>query len=143
MAYGFVYVLSNPAMPGIYKIGRTDRAPRDRMDELSRSTSIPFDFELVLYAQVDDSVAVESNVHKAFREKRCNSSREFFRASIEEIRSIINHDEHTYDLCDVEYDLIVWHQEQAREAQFPIDHFFSQCHDPIHWEIRRGFDGFE
>jgi hypothetical protein len=130
-------------MPGIYKIGRTDRAPRDRMEELSRSTSVPFDFELVLYAQVDDSVAAEANIHKALRKKRCNTSREFFRASLEEIRSIINDDEHTCDICDVEFDLMVWHEQQAEEARFPVDHFLSQSHDPIHWETRRGFEGFE
>lgn len=136
-------MLSNRAMPGIYKIGRTDRAPRDRMDELSRSTSIPFDFELVLFAQVRDAVAAESEIHDELRRNRVNRSREFFRAPLWMIRQAVESCEQTCDICDVEYDLMVFNEEQAEEAQFPIDHFFSQCHDPIHWEVRRGFEGFE
>ena len=30
--YGFVYVLRNECMPGIYKIGLTSRAPSQRCD---------------------------------------------------------------------------------------------------------------
>ena len=143
MAYGFVYVLSNAAMPGIYKIGRTDRAPRDRMDELSRSTSIPYDFDLVLFAQVDDAVAAEAEIHKDLRAKRINPSREFFRASLEEIRSAIHENDHTCDICDVEFHPMLWDEERRKEARFPLEHFLSQSHDPIHWEVKREFKGFE
>jgi hypothetical protein len=130
-------------MPGIFKVGRTDRAPRERMDELSRSTSVPFDFDLVLFAQVSDAVAAETEIHRELRQRRINRSREFFRAPLWEIRQAVENCEHTCDICDVEYDIMAFHEEQAELERFPVDHFFSQCHDPIHWEVRRGFDGFE
>ncbi|WP_137137356.1 GIY-YIG nuclease family protein [Pseudomonas asiatica] len=41
MNYGFIYCLGNQAMPGIYKIGMTERAPSQRCLELSNSTSAP------------------------------------------------------------------------------------------------------
>ena len=140
MTYGFVYVLSNPAMPGIFKIGRTERPPRERMDELSKSTAVPFDFELVLFAQVDDSVAAEAEIHRELRNRRVNMSREFFRMPIDEIRRTIQQNEHTCDICDVEFDLMVWQEQQDQNQRFPIEHFLSQCHDPIHWKMHYGFD---
>ncbi|MDC0850100.1 GIY-YIG nuclease family protein [Pseudomonas aeruginosa] len=39
--YGFVYVLTSPAMPGLYKVGATTRSPRQRAEELSRGTGVP------------------------------------------------------------------------------------------------------
>ena len=140
MTYGFVYVLSNPAMPGIFKIGRTERPPRERMDELSKSTAVPFDFELVLFAQVDDSVAAEAEIHRELRNRRVNMSREFFRMPIDEIRRTIQQNEHTCDICDVEFDLMVWQEQQDQNQRFPIEHFLSQCHDHIHWKMHYGFD---
>jgi hypothetical protein len=38
---GFVYVLANPAFPGLLKIGFTNRSVDDRMKELNSSTSVP------------------------------------------------------------------------------------------------------
>jgi hypothetical protein len=140
MAYGFVYVLANRAMPGIYKVGRTDRAPRERMDELSRSTAVPYEFDLVLYAQVDDAVTAEAELHTELKFCRVNKSREFFRTSLDNLRTTIHENEHTLDICDVEFDLLFWHEQQEREERFTINHFLSQCHDPIHWNAHRGFE---
>ena len=49
-----VYVLSNEGMPGLLKIGRTDRDdPSERMSELY-TTAIPFPFECIMTAELDD-----------------------------------------------------------------------------------------
>lgn len=77
--YGFVYVLRNDCMPGIYKIGMTDRAPSQRCEELSRSTSVPKRFDVVCFAEVDDAKAVERGLHEAFARSRVSRDREFFR----------------------------------------------------------------
>jgi hypothetical protein len=43
---GYIYVLSNPSMPGIVKVGRTFREPRARAAELSASTGVPTPFKI-------------------------------------------------------------------------------------------------
>ena len=44
---GIVYVLSNPAMPEIVKIGKTSDLT-ERMKSLSKPTGVPLAFECVL-----------------------------------------------------------------------------------------------
>lgn len=76
-AKGFVYVMANPAMPGIVKIGRTSRNPIDRAHELYvTGVPHPFSIEFVLYAE--NSMELEEVAHKRFRRQRVNSGREFF-----------------------------------------------------------------
>jgi hypothetical protein len=79
---GFVYILSNPAMPGMIKIGfSTDQASM-RAIELSRPTSIPIEFELVYDELVSDCRAVERHLHERFAAQRVNRRREFFRVPV-------------------------------------------------------------
>jgi T5orf172 domain len=76
---GWVYVLTNPAIPGRVKIGCTARTPETRAAELSKASAVPEPFAVAWAAAVTDHKAVESIVH--FRLKRCcpNAAREFFR----------------------------------------------------------------
>jgi hypothetical protein len=74
-----VYVLSNPAMPGLLKIGMTDRADlAARMRELY-TTGVPLPFDCVYACVVEDNKQVEAAAHQAFAERRVNPRREFFR----------------------------------------------------------------
>lgn len=82
-SFGFVYILSNVSMPGIYKIGFTDRSPMNRVNELSSSTSIPTSFEIVAYGEVENAQSIENELHKQFNEFRISSNREFFKFDIE------------------------------------------------------------
>lgn len=84
---GIVSVLTNEAMPGIVKIGRTsgDTVER-RVAELSRATGIPLPFRVAVARRVHDAVKVEKALHVAFGRERVNPAREFF--SIEPFRLI-------------------------------------------------------
>ena len=73
-----VYVLTNEAMPGYIKIGRTDTSVQQRMSELDR-TSVPLPFQCYYAARVPDNVHVEKTLHAAFADFRVRQSREFFR----------------------------------------------------------------
>ncbi|MBH4398806.1 GIY-YIG nuclease family protein [Pseudomonas aeruginosa] len=79
MNYGFIYCLGNQAMPGIYKIGMTERAPTQRCIELSNATAAPLPFELLFYGEVEDPREVERKIHEQFDLERLSCSREFFR----------------------------------------------------------------
>lgn len=85
MAYGFIYFLTNPAMPGITKIGMTLKHPRERMAELSSATACPENFELLGFFDVKDPKEVEGLIHRLLDYCRVNGRREFFHVSIEKL----------------------------------------------------------
>ena len=74
---GIVYVLTNHAMPGMVKIGKTSRAMDARLNELY-STGVPLPFECAYAARVPDEGKVERAFHQAFGPYRVNPKREFF-----------------------------------------------------------------
>ena len=86
-----VYALTNQAMPGLVKIGMTDRADMQRrMNELY-STGVPLPFDCVMARQLDDREAaeIEKALHTAFDPYRINSSREFFEIDPEQVKALL------------------------------------------------------
>jgi len=87
---GWVYVLTNEAMPGIVKIGYTLREPSVRAEELYKDskngavTGVPLPFDVAYKAWVLNPFQVEQAVHKSLAQKRINDNREFFKCSTEE-----------------------------------------------------------
>jgi hypothetical protein len=75
--HGIVYVLTNPAMPGLVKIGQTINEITNRMNDLN-TTGVPLPFECLFACEVDDCKLVENSLHKAFYPYRINPRREFF-----------------------------------------------------------------
>jgi len=73
-----VYVLSNPAMPGLVKIGRTSQ--EDHLVRVSQlyTTGVPVPFEVEYACRVPNPAEVESALHRAFAPQRINPRREFF-----------------------------------------------------------------
>lgn len=65
-------------MPNIYKIGFTDRSPLQRAEELSNSTSVPTDFNIVFYIECEEPSSVEREIHEELDQYRLNRKREFF-----------------------------------------------------------------
>lgn len=87
---GFIYVLTNDAMPGYIKIGKTGTSVEQRVIELSRSTSVPLPFECYYAARVEDMDKVERALHDAFGDHRKNPRREFFTLSPERVVAILS-----------------------------------------------------
>ena len=84
-----VYVLTNPAMPGICKIGKTRQEDvGTRLNQLY-TTGVPVPFSLEYACQVDDCDAVEEALHAAFGPSRVNPKREFFRIDAEQAIAIL------------------------------------------------------
>ena len=80
---GIIYILSNPAMPGLVKIGKTTNLD-DRMSSLY-STGIPVPFHCVYAKRVKNYSEVEKKLHSGLRSHRENKNREFFRIPEEEV----------------------------------------------------------
>ena len=71
-----VYVLTNPAMPGLVKIGKTTKLEVDgRMRQLY-GTGVPVPFDCAFACQVKDATEVEKALHIAFGKNRINPNRE-------------------------------------------------------------------
>lgn len=84
-----VYVLTNPAMPGLVKIGKTTQLEvADRMKQLY-GTGIPVPFDCVFACQVKDAGEVEKALHFAFGNVRINPNREFFRIEAERVVAVL------------------------------------------------------
>jgi hypothetical protein len=90
---GYLYILSNQAMPGIYKIGVTSRDDLSkRIDELYvGQTSVPLPFDVEFACKVKDYKQVEKIIHNTFLDYRINSSREFFDVNPERIIPLLKH----------------------------------------------------
>jgi len=80
---GIIYILTNPAMPGIVKIGKTAREIETRLGELY-TTGVPVPFECVFAGKVSDIDKVEKAFHLAFAPYRINPKREFFQIEAEQ-----------------------------------------------------------
>jgi hypothetical protein len=80
---GYLYVLSNPEMPGLLKIGQTTRSVPDRLAELNSATGVPSPFVVQAWFESTDPQSHEAEVHNRLAASRL-PSREFFRITISE-----------------------------------------------------------
>jgi len=91
---GFVYVISNIGSFGenVYKIGMTRRLePMDRIKELS-SASVPFVFDVHAMIFSQDAPALETILHKEFRQyevNKINPRKEFFKLDLDKIEKVV------------------------------------------------------
>jgi hypothetical protein len=84
-----VYVLTNPAMTGLVKIGKTTQFEvEDRMKQLY-GTGVPVPFDCAFACQVKDATEVEKALHFAFGNTRLNPNREFFRIEAERVIAVL------------------------------------------------------
>lgn len=87
--YGYVYVLSNEAMPNIYKIGYTTATPDIRAKNLY-TTGVPLPFFIEKYYICQNCKLFEQWMHKLFRNHRLNNRREFFQVPLQIIIDVGN-----------------------------------------------------
>ena len=94
---GWLYCLSNPAMPGLLKIGQTKNEPKIRADQL-QTTGVPLPFKIEFAKLVKDYIKKEKILLSLLEQysNRINPKREFFKVSKEEIYAF-------FELIDGEY----------------------------------------
>ena len=75
---GFVYVLVNPSIPDLFKVGMTERSPEERAREVSVGTGVPTPFEVLAAAPSGNPAEDERSVHSVLSDARVGDDREFF-----------------------------------------------------------------
>lgn len=85
---GWVYVLANESMPGVYKIGMTQTSPEKRAKEISSATGVPSPFVVVSSFRSDAPFEHEKKIHQLLSRHRISSGREFFKTSLDVIDDI-------------------------------------------------------
>ncbi len=85
---GFVYVLSNPSMPGLVKIGMTTDTVLERAAQLSAATGVPESYVVEGYVACVDPRRVEAALHERFETRR-KAGREFFQVELAEALSAL------------------------------------------------------
>ena len=82
-----VYILTNQSMPDTIKVGITDNLDR-RVRELD-NTSTPLPFECYYAVEVENASAIEKKIHEGLDDKRVRQNREFFNATPEQAKAIL------------------------------------------------------
>jgi len=89
MSDGYIYCFSNPSMPGILKVGMTDRTPEARLTEANASDTWrpPTPYKIEFAKKVFNPSQKEKTLHILLEQytERINPRREFFRVSPEEV----------------------------------------------------------
>jgi hypothetical protein len=85
---GCVYILSNPSMPGLLKIGMTEQDAFERARDLSSATGVPEPYVVEAYVTCDDPSSNESAIHQELSSIR-KPNREFFAISLAEALGIL------------------------------------------------------
>ena len=88
---GYVYVLTNPSMPALVKIGSTRLSPYERAATLSSATGVPLPFKVAMYAEFMDCRKAERWVQSRMVGFRVNENREFFKNALHEAACWLYH----------------------------------------------------
>ena len=110
---GYIYCFSNDGMPGILKVGMTERTPELRLNEANNSGTwtLP-SFKIVIAKKVLNPKQKELTLHILLSQytQRIHPKREFFRVSQEEVKTF-------FDLIDGE----LWVETLEKEEEYEED----------------------
>ena len=110
MTDGYIYCFSNSCMPGILKVGMTNRTPVIRLGEANASDTWrpPSPYKIEFAKKVSDASGKENTLHTLLEQytDRIHPRREFFRVSPEEVRKF-------FDLMDGE----MWVETRKEEEE--------------------------
>jgi hypothetical protein len=88
---GYIYVMVNPSMEGLVKIGKTTREPEFRAKELSQATGVATPFYVAFNIFVSDCHSAEEYVHAVLEHKgfRNTANREFFQMPLSQAIEVL------------------------------------------------------
>lgn len=88
---GYIYVLINPSIEGLVKIGKTTREPQSRAKELSQATRVATPFYVAFSIEVADCHSAEEYVHAILEHNgfKRTPNREFFEMPLQEAIEVL------------------------------------------------------
>ena len=100
----WVYVLTNPTMPGLCKIGFTKNKPSERVKQINSGTGVAMDFVVEWAFPCFNAHDVEKQVHKYLEDNgfRVNKNKEFFNVSVNEAKAVVERIGEPYKMNDDE-----------------------------------------
>ena len=75
-------------MPGLFKVGWTERSPEDRARELS-GTGLPSPYRVAFSKSTKLTGDVEKSIHSYLDKYRHRSNREFFKAELKLLKQTV------------------------------------------------------
>ncbi len=85
---GYIYILSNPGMKGLLKIGFSTRPVQERVAELNAATGVPMPFKIEAFFTSDDPEAHEERIHALLAQNRIKG-KEFFEVSLPKALDVV------------------------------------------------------
>ena len=80
-----IYIMSNPSLQGMVKIGYTGKEIEVRRGILSKATGVPTPFKVeYIYRLQGRGMELEREIHSYLKEFRLNNEREFFEIDIKQ-----------------------------------------------------------
>ena len=86
---GHIYVLQNTSVPGIFKIGFTERSVVDRVNEINSSSGVISPWQIRDFWFTQNPYIMEQEIHHRLEEYRVEDNREGFAVNFMVARDVI------------------------------------------------------
>jgi hypothetical protein len=86
---GHIYVLQNTSVPGIFKIGFTERSVAERLNEINKSTGVITPWQIRDFWFTQEPYLAEQEIHRRLKDFRVENNREGFAISFDVARNVI------------------------------------------------------
>ena len=85
----WVYILSNPAVPSMLKIGYTKHLPEVRAQQISNATGVALPYKVEWAFHCYNGENLEGEVHRYLESYRVSTNREFFQIPLDEAKNAV------------------------------------------------------
>lgn len=98
----WVYILSNPTLSGMLKIGFTKNKPTERVKQINAGTGVPVDFNVEWAYPCFNAHDLEKEIHQHLQNKglRVNNKKEFFYITLDQAKEVIKELGQPYSMED-------------------------------------------
>ena len=131
-AAGSIYILINPSIQGMLKIGKTTKSAEVRARELSTHTGLPTAFLVAYEVYVCDCDRAERDVHDRLKVFRVSDDREFFSAPLKRAIEVLEETAYVYpvdapqwtcedELLNVEFRGKLWESDELLDTAKSIE----------------------